>query len=68
MLVITLAQVGLAIGAVYYGSRAAMGFGRDVRGALFHQVTVLGPEVGMFGAPSLITRIPTTSSRCRCSC
>jgi ATP-binding cassette, subfamily B, multidrug efflux pump len=58
MLVITLVQVVFAIGAVYLGSRAAMGFGRDVRGALFHQVGAFSArEVGELGAPSLITRI-----------
>lgn len=58
MLVITLVQVGFATGAVYYGSRAAMGFGRDVRSSLFHQVTGFSTkEVNQFGAPSLITRI-----------
>ena len=58
MLVIALVQVVFAIGAVYYGSRAAMGFGRDVRGALFHQVGAFSArEVGELGAPSLITRI-----------
>ena len=35
-----------------------MGFGRDVRRDLFHQVTDYSArEVGQFGAPSLITRI-----------
>ena len=58
MLAITVAQIGFAIGAVYYGSRAAMGFGRDVRDSLFHRVTDFSTrEVGQFGAPSLITRI-----------
>jgi ATP-binding cassette, subfamily B, multidrug efflux pump len=58
MLVITLVQVVFAIGAVYFGSRAAMGFGRDVRGALFHKVGAFSArEVGELGAPSLITRI-----------
>jgi ATP-binding cassette, subfamily B, multidrug efflux pump len=58
MLVITLVQVVFAIGAVYFGSRAAMGFGRDVRGALFRQVgSFSAREVGELGAPSLITRI-----------
>jgi ATP-binding cassette, subfamily B, multidrug efflux pump len=43
---------------VYYGSRVAMGFGRDVRSGLFHRVTdYSAQEVGLFGAPSLITRI-----------
>jgi ATP-binding cassette, subfamily B, multidrug efflux pump len=58
MLGITLLQVCFAVAAVYYGSRAAMGFGRDVRSGLFHQVTDFSArEVGAFGAPSLITRI-----------
>jgi len=58
MLVITLAQVGFSIGAMFCGARAAMSFGRDVRRELFHKVTGFSArEVGTFGAPSLITRI-----------
>ena len=44
--------------ATFCGARAAMGFGRDVRGDLFHTVIDFSArEVGQFGAPSLITRI-----------
>ena len=58
MLVVTLAQVALAVAAVYFGAKAAMGFGRDVRRNLFHQVTGFSSrEVAHFGSPSLITRI-----------
>ncbi len=58
MLVVTLVQVTFAIAAVYYGARAAMAFGRDVRGDLFHRVTGFSAQdVARFGAPSLITRI-----------
>ncbi len=58
MLAITIVQVAFAIVAVYYGARAAMAFGRDVRGALFHRVTDFSAEdVASYGAPSLITRI-----------
>jgi ATP-binding cassette subfamily B multidrug efflux pump len=58
MLAVTLVQVCFAIGAVYFGSKVAMGFGRDVRSGIFHQVTgYSAKEVGFFGAPSLITRI-----------
>jgi ATP-binding cassette subfamily B multidrug efflux pump len=58
MLAITAAQVVFAIGAVYCGARAAMAFGRDVRGELFHRVTAFSAkEVNLFGSPSLITRI-----------
>ena len=58
MLLASLGQIAFSIAAVYYGSRAAMGFGRDVRGKLFHQVTgYSAKEVAQFGAPSLITRI-----------
>jgi ATP-binding cassette, subfamily B, multidrug efflux pump len=58
MLGITLVQAAFAIGAVYYGARVAMGFGRDVRRDLFHRVTDYSArEVNQFGASSLITRI-----------
>jgi ATP-binding cassette subfamily B multidrug efflux pump len=58
MLGFTLIQVCFAIAAVYFGAKVAMGFGRDVRGSLFHTVTDFSArEVGSFGAPSLITRI-----------
>jgi ATP-binding cassette subfamily B multidrug efflux pump len=58
MLAVSAVQICFAIAAVYYGSRAAMAFGRDVRGALFHQVTDFSAkEVADFGAPSLITRV-----------
>lgn len=58
MLGVSLVQVVFAVAAVYYGSRIAMGFGRDVRGHLFHTVTAYSSrEVDHFGAPSLITRI-----------
>ncbi|HEX5533664.1 MAG TPA: ABC transporter transmembrane domain-containing protein, partial [Actinomycetales bacterium] len=57
MLAVTLAQIICSIGAVYFGARTAMSFGRDVRGGLFHRVgTFSAREVGQFGAPSLITR------------
>ncbi len=58
MLGITLVQVVFSIGAVWFGSKAAMGFGRDVRRDLFHRVTDYSArEVALLGAPSLITRI-----------
>jgi ATP-binding cassette subfamily B protein len=58
MLVISLIQVVFAASAVWFGARAAMGFGRDVRRDLFRRVTHFSArEVGQFGAPSLITRI-----------
>ena len=58
MLAITGVQVVFAVAAIYAGSKAAMGFGRDVRSGLFHRVTDFSAqEVGSFGAPSLITRI-----------
>lgn len=58
MLLITICQVGFALGAIYFGSRTAMAFGRDVRSSLFHKVTGFSAqEVGSFGAPSLITRL-----------
>jgi ATP-binding cassette subfamily B protein len=57
MLVVTLAQIACAIGAVYFGARTAMAVGRDVRHALFHRVQGFSArDVGRFGTPSLITR------------
>jgi ATP-binding cassette subfamily B protein len=51
-------QLVFTVAAVYVGARVAIGFGRDVRDALFHQVTAFSArEVGLFGAPSLITRV-----------
>ena len=58
MVFITLLQGTFAALAVYFGARVAMGFGREIRAQLFHQVTDFSArEVGAFGAPSLITRI-----------
>jgi ATP-binding cassette subfamily B multidrug efflux pump len=57
MLGVTLVQVACAIAAVWFSARNAMGFGRDVRAALFARVgTFSAREVQHFGAPSLITR------------
>ncbi|MGB0969874.1 MAG: ABC transporter ATP-binding protein [Mycobacterium sp.] len=57
MLVVTALQVVCAVGAVYFGSRASMGVGRDLRSAIFHHVTGLSAEeTARFGAPSLLTR------------
>jgi len=57
MLVVTIAQIACSVSAVYFGARAAMSFGRDVRSAIFHKVgTFSAREVAQFGAPSLITR------------
>ena len=58
MMVVTVVQLLFSLGAVYFGARTGMAFGRDVRGALFHKVTDFSAqEVNTFGAPSLITRI-----------
>ena len=57
MLAITVVQVCCSVGAVYFGARTSMAFGRDVRRDLFHQVgTFSQRELQQFGAPSLITR------------
>ncbi|MDE0547214.1 ABC transporter ATP-binding protein [Microbacterium sp. C7(2022)] len=57
MLAISVVQVICAIVAVYFGSRLAMGMGRDLRSDLFHRVVAFSQrEVGQFGPPSLITR------------
>jgi ATP-binding cassette subfamily B multidrug efflux pump len=58
MVVVTVVQLAFTLLAVFYGSRVAMSFGRDVRDSLFHRVTGFSArEMNRFGAPSLITRI-----------
>lgn len=58
MLGFTVVQIIFSAGAMWFGARAAMSFGRDVRRDLFHQVTSYSArEIAEFGAPSLITRI-----------
>jgi ATP-binding cassette subfamily B protein len=57
MLGITLVQIAAAIAAVYFGAKAAMALGRDLREAIFVRVGEFSErEVSKFGAPSLITR------------
>lgn len=57
MLGVTALQVVCAVGAVFFGSRAAIGFGRDLRAAIFdHILTFSATESARFGAPTLLTR------------
>ncbi|MFC8179317.1 MULTISPECIES: ABC transporter ATP-binding protein [Nocardiaceae] len=57
MLLVSLVQIVCSVAAVLIGAKAAMGAGRDLRGAILHRVgTFSAREVGQFGAPSLITR------------
>jgi ATP-binding cassette subfamily B multidrug efflux pump len=57
MLLVTFALMIAAIIGVYFSARIAMGFGRDVRSALFRKVETFSQvEVNHFGAASLITR------------
>lgn len=57
MLAVAFAQVITAIGAVWCGSRTAMGVGRDLRGEVFRHVNSLSTEdMSHFGTPTLITR------------
>ncbi|WP_354235863.1 ABC transporter ATP-binding protein [Arthrobacter sp. UYEF3] len=50
-------QVGSAIAAGYLGAVVAMRAGRDLREELFAKVqTFSSQEIGVFGAPSLVTR------------
>jgi ATP-binding cassette subfamily B protein len=57
MLLVSLGQVVGQVGAAWFGAKLALGFGRDIRAALFDQVLSFSTrEVNHFGAPSLITR------------
>jgi ATP-binding cassette, subfamily B, multidrug efflux pump len=57
MLGVTGLQVLCSVGAIYFGSRTGMGFGRDLRSAMFEHVTTFSErETARFGAPTLLTR------------
>jgi ATP-binding cassette subfamily B multidrug efflux pump len=57
MLLVTLLLGAASIAAVYWGAKTAMGFGRDVRSAIFRKVESFAQvEVNRFGSASLITR------------
>jgi ATP-binding cassette, subfamily B, multidrug efflux pump len=57
MLAVTLLLGICSIIAVYFGSKVAMSFGRDVRSAVFRKVMSFSQkETNVFGTPSLITR------------
>jgi ATP-binding cassette subfamily B multidrug efflux pump len=57
MLAVSLVQVVATIIAVFFGARAAMAFGRDVRSAIFRKVISFSSrEMARFGAPTLLTR------------
>ncbi|OLF06863.1 multidrug ABC transporter ATP-binding protein [Actinophytocola xinjiangensis] len=57
MLLVTVVQVLATAGGVYFGARAALGLGRDLREAVYTRSgTFSAREIGHFGAPSLITR------------
>ena len=57
MLAVSLVQIICSVVAVWFSARNAMGFGRDLRAAIFRRVgTFSAREVQHFGAPSLITR------------
>jgi ATP-binding cassette subfamily B protein len=57
MLVVTVVMAVASVLAVYWGAKVAMGFGRDLRSAVFRKVETFSQvEVARFGSPSLITR------------
>ncbi len=57
MLGVTALQVVCAVGAVFFGSRASVGFGRDLRSSIFrHVLGFSSTETALFGAPTLLTR------------
>jgi ATP-binding cassette subfamily B protein len=57
MLAVSLALMVASIVGVYYSARVAMGFGRDVRSAVFRSVESFSQaDINHFGAATLITR------------
>ena len=68
MLALSAVQGAFSVAAVYCGAKAAMGFGRDVRAALFHRVTDFSArEVNLSVRLRSSRASRTTCSRCRCS-
>ena len=57
MLAVSAALMVAAIVAVYYSARVAMGFGRDMRSAIFRSVESFSQaDINRFGTATLITR------------
>lgn len=57
MLGVALVQIAFMVGAIYAGSRTAMGFGQELRTSIFQTVQRFSPtDQHRFGAPTLITR------------
>ena len=57
MLIVAMVQVITAIASVWFGARAAMGLGRDIRRSVYTRVDRFSTEeMGRYGAPTLITR------------
>jgi ATP-binding cassette, subfamily B, multidrug efflux pump len=57
MLGVTGLQVLCSVGSVYFGSRTGTGFGRDLRSAMFEQITTFSErETARFGATTLLIR------------
>ncbi|MCH5142042.1 ABC transporter ATP-binding protein, partial [Mammaliicoccus sciuri] len=53
MLLVSIGQIACAVAATFFGARAAMSLGRDLRGDIFEQVADFSErEVSKFGAPS----------------
>ncbi len=64
MVGIGLAGFGLMLVNVWISSRTSIGFGTDLRGALFGKVETLSfPDIDRFGPASLITRLTSDISR-----
>lgn len=57
MLLVALVQVAAAVGAVWFGSQAAMKTGRDIRRAVYERVSAFTSEdMSRFGTATLVTR------------
>lgn len=57
MLLVALVQVAAAVGAVWFGSQAAMKTGRDIRRAVYERVSEFTSEdMSRFGTATLVTR------------
>ncbi|MCC8095817.1 MAG: ABC transporter ATP-binding protein/permease [Tannerellaceae bacterium] len=58
MVLISVLSLGVSVGNMYVSSYASVGFGTDLRGALFHRIQEFSfPDIDLFSPASLITQL-----------
>lgn len=68
MVVMALCSLGFGVGGAKYGAKAAMGFGKNLRKAMFENIQTFSfANIDKFSTSSLITRITTDVSNIQMS-